>query len=386
MIPDPAPRQFTPGWALHPGVYLRRMLQEQGIRQAELAERTGLTPKHINQIVNETIGISAEVALLLDRALGTSAGFWTQAEAAYQAWASWDKAKAQLPELTKWARAFDKVTLRRYGITAAGDSEEVLVEKILRFFGVASPDAFDRTWIQPRVSFRRSQSFTVDQPNTALWLRLIEQSAEHITVPPLHPGALRKVARTVPAMTNHTVPHGFAVAREALAEAGVVLTFIRQVPGTRVCGATWWLGSERPVIGLTERHRKPDIFWFNLLHEIGHILLHPRRTTFLDLDIEQQAGITPETEAHAFAESTLLPADARAAIAAATTRQELLRLATRLGVSAAIVAGYHGHVTDRWNISGSLRGTITDDDIRELEQISSTLQPANNEQPGEAGE
>ena len=384
MTSDLAPGQFTPDWALHPGVYLRRKLEEHGIRQAELAERTGLTAKHINQIVNETIGISAEVALLLDRALGTNPGFWTQAEAAYQAWASWDKAKAELPELTKWARAFDQLTLRRCGITAARDSDEVLVEKILRFFGVASPDAFDRTWIQPRVSFRRSQSFTVDQPNTALWLRLVEQSAEHITVPPLRPGALRKVARTIPSITNHTVPHGFAVARETLAEAGVVLTFVRQVPGTRVCGATWWLGSERPVIGLTERHRKPDIFWFNLLHEIGHILLHPRRTTFLDLDMEEQAGNIAETEAHAFAENTLLPADKRAAIAAATTRQELLRLATRLRVSAAIVAGYHGHVTDRWNISGPLRGTITDDDIRELEQISSMVQLASNEQPSEA--
>jgi HTH-type transcriptional regulator / antitoxin HigA len=385
LIPDPAARQFTPDWALHPGVYLRRMLEEHGIRQAELAERTGLTPKHINQIVNETIGISAEVALLLDRALGTSPGFWIRAEAAYQAWVSWDKAKAELPELTMWARAFDQLTLRRYGITAADDTEEILVEKILRFFGVASPDAFDRTWIQPRVSFRRSQSFTVDQPNTALWLRLVEQSAEQVTVPPLRPGALRKVARTIPAMTNHTVPHGFTVAREALAEAGVVLTFVRQVPGTRVCGATWWLGSERPVIGLTERHRKPDIFWFNLLHEIGHILLHPRRTTFLDLDTELQAGNTAEAEAHAFAENTLLPDDARAAIAAATTRQQLLRLATRLGVSAAVVAGYHGHVTDRWKISGSLRGAITDDDIRELEQISSTVQSASSEQ-GEATE
>jgi len=377
-MPDPAPRQFTPGWALHPGIYLRRMLEEHDIRQAELAERTGLTPKHINQIVNETIGISAEVALLLDRALGTSPGFWTQAEAAYQAWASWDKAKAELPELIKWARAFDKVTLRRYGITAAGDSEEVLVEKILRFFGVGSPDAFDRTWIQPRVSFRRSQSFTVDQPNTALWLRLVEQSAEHITVPPLRPGALRKVARTIPAMTNHTVPHGFTVAREALAEAGVVLTFIPQVPGTRVCGATWWLGSERPVIGLTERHRKPDTFWFNLLHEIGHVLLHPRRSTFLDLELEKRGGDGTEREAHDFAENTLLPEEARARIAAAVTREDLLRLATRFGVGVSVVAGRYGHATEKWGLVSSLRGTISDDDICELERISKAGDPEDN--------
>ena len=78
-------------------------------------------------------------------------GFWTRAEADYQARASQEKAQQELPELIKWARKFDKVTLRRYGIIAAGDDKGTQVEKILRFFGVASPEAFDRTWIQPRV-------------------------------------------------------------------------------------------------------------------------------------------------------------------------------------------------------------------------------------------
>jgi HTH-type transcriptional regulator/antitoxin HigA len=374
-MPDTAPGQFIPDWALHPGIYLRRLLEARGIRQAELAERTGLTAKHINQIVNQSIGVSADVALLLDRALGTDPGFWTRAEADYQARASQEKAQQELPELIQWARKFDKVTLRRYGIIAARDDKGTQVEKILRFFGVASPEAFDRTWIQPRVSFRRSQDFTVNEPNTALWLRLVDRTAEHVTVPPLRPAALRKVARTIPAMTNHTVPHGFAVARSALAEAGVILTFVREVLSTRVSAVTWWQGPERPVIGLTERYRKPDIFWFNLLHEIGHVLLHPRRSTFLDLELEKRAGDGVERAAHDFAESTLLSEEARARIAAAATREDLLRLATRFGLGVSIVAGQYGHATKKWPLVSSLRGTISDDDICELERISKVKRP-----------
>ena len=217
---------------------------------------------------------------------------------------------------------------------------------------MASPEAFERTWQQPRVSFRRSQAFTVAEQNTALWLRLVERSAERVAAPPLRVGALRAVARTIPAMTNLTIPDGFMAARAALAEAGVVLTFVREVPGTRVCGATWWLGPERPVIGLTERHRKPDIFWFNLLHEIGHIALHPRRTTFLDLDIEKTVDDPAEKQADAFAEQKLLPNDARVRIAQATSREQLLLLAARLGIGVTIVAGQHGHATGHWNIGG----------------------------------
>jgi HTH-type transcriptional regulator / antitoxin HigA len=380
-MPEPEPSEFSPEWALHPGVLLRSMLEARSIRQAELAERTGLSAKHVNQIVNELIGVSADVALLLDRALGTNAGFWTEAEAAYQAWASRQKAQAELPALLDWARGFDPFTLNRTGITSSNDNDETRVEKILRFFGVSSPDAFDRTWIQPRVSFRRSQSFTVDGPNTALWLRLLDRSAEHTDVAPLRLAALRKVARTVPAMTNHTVPHGFAVARSALAEAGVVLTFVREVPNTRVCGATWWVGPEHPVIGLTERHRKPDIFWFNLLHEIGHILLHPRRQTFVDLETDKKSSDSAEAEAHEFAETTMLSSEARSAIDAATSRDQLLRLATRFGVGLPIVAGRHGHATGKWSIGAPFRGTITEQDIEELELISGTGQSVGDSSP-----
>src|SRR5262249_12271188 len=66
----------------------------------------------------------------------------------------------------------------------------------------------------------------------------------------------------------------------------------------------------------------------------------------------------------------LLPAAARAQVAQATTREQLLLLAARLGVGVTIVAGHHGYTTNKWNIGGTLRGKITDDDIDLLEGIS----------------
>jgi hypothetical protein len=50
----------------------------------------------------------------------------------------------------------------------------------------------------PEGVFRRAQSFAVDEPNTTLWLRLVERSAETAQIPALRLGALRKVAREVP--------------------------------------------------------------------------------------------------------------------------------------------------------------------------------------------
>jgi HTH-type transcriptional regulator / antitoxin HigA len=376
MMSTDQPSEFTPDWSVHPGALLRRVLERRGIRQSELAERTGLTAKHINQVVSENIGISGDMAILLERVLDIDTQFWVRADADYQAYTSNLKAKEQVSEYVPWAEGFDLSTLERYGIAQRRDSLAARAEKILKFFGVASPDAFEQTWLLPRVSFRRSQSFTVSEPNTALWLRLVERNAETSEVSQLRLGVLRKVAREVPRMTSlPSITDGFTAAKSALADAGVVLSFVRQVPGTRVGGATWWLSAERPVIGLTERNRKPDIFWFNLLHEIGHVLLHPKRMTFLDLVSDKSAsGPTQEQEADKFAEQTLLSDSDRAEIAKAATREQLLRIAARLGVGVPIVAGQHGHITNKWHIGGKLRGTITDEDIDMLERISNSAE------------
>lgn len=374
MTPTSHPEEFSPDWSVHPGEFLRQVLEQRGLRQSELAERTGLTAKHVNQIVTKNIGISGEVAVLLERVLGIEATWWTRVDAEYQAYLGKQKARYSLDESVQWVKQFDKLALQRHGITNATDDAEVTVEKVFRFFGVASPEAFEQTWLRPRVSFRRSQAFTVAEQNTALWLRLVERDAEHqiaiADLPTLRPGALRKASKAIPALTTLTVPDGFTAARALLAEAGVALTFVPEISGTRVWGATWWLSADRPVIGLTARNRKPDMFWFALLHEIGHIILHPRRTTFLDLNDSKDTGETAEHEADAFAEQTLLPEEARTLIARAATREQLLLLAAKLGVGTGIVAGHHGYATGKWAVGGSLRGAITEEDIHAMSEAS----------------
>lgn len=365
----PANDEFSPDWSLHPGVLLRRVLQQQQIRQSELAERTGLSAKHVNQIVNRSVGITGDVAVVLERALGVPAQFWTRAEADYQLHQSTMRARVDLAQYARWANAFDRSTLTRNGVIAAGDDTETRVEKILRLFQVANPEAFEQTWMRPRVSFRRSQAFRVAEQNTALWLRLVERSVEHVELEPMSVRALRRVARALPSMTNLSVPDGFVAARAELAGAGVALTFVREIPETRVCAATWWLDADRPVIGLTERQRKPDIFWFNLAHEVGHLLLHPRRTTFLDLDRDKETDDPAEEQANSFAAETLVDPTARARLARASSRQDLVVLAAQLGVGVAVIAGQFAKMTDRWDVASPLRGKITDVDVRELEEL-----------------
>ena len=76
--------QFSPDFAVAPGETLSELLDDNGMSQAELARRTGLSAKHINQIVSGDASITAETAIRLERVTKVPSRFWLNLEAQYQ--------------------------------------------------------------------------------------------------------------------------------------------------------------------------------------------------------------------------------------------------------------------------------------------------------------
>lgn len=58
------------------GVVLARTLKALSISQAELARRTGLTTKHVNQVIKAGAPISPTVAVAIGEATGIPAEVW----------------------------------------------------------------------------------------------------------------------------------------------------------------------------------------------------------------------------------------------------------------------------------------------------------------------
>ena len=59
------------------------MLGEHRITQSRLARAIGMPPRRISEIVRERRAITADTALRLGRALGTTAQFWLRLQEAY---------------------------------------------------------------------------------------------------------------------------------------------------------------------------------------------------------------------------------------------------------------------------------------------------------------
>jgi addiction module HigA family antidote len=82
------PSLTTPGRIL-----VERYLKPHNIKIAELAVAAGLSRKHVSDIVNGRVGVTADTALRFGRALGTSPSFWLE----LQAKVDLDAAERKLP-------------------------------------------------------------------------------------------------------------------------------------------------------------------------------------------------------------------------------------------------------------------------------------------------
>lgn len=68
----------------HPGLSVRHdCLEPLGLSVTDAAAHLGVSRKHLSDVLNGRSGISAEMAVRLDKAFGGGASTWYQLQAAY---------------------------------------------------------------------------------------------------------------------------------------------------------------------------------------------------------------------------------------------------------------------------------------------------------------
>jgi addiction module HigA family antidote len=67
----------------HPGLGLKDEIEELGLSVAEAAKALGVTRQQLYRLINGDCGITPEMAVRLELAIGSNADFWLRLQANY---------------------------------------------------------------------------------------------------------------------------------------------------------------------------------------------------------------------------------------------------------------------------------------------------------------
>ena len=305
MATKPVLNQFNPDYAIHPGEILKETLKSRSISHMELANRIGLSMKTVSQITNGKAPLTAETAIHLEKALGVSAQLWNNLDAKYRLFQAKETHHERMKEQIGWLDTFPTETLRSMKVFSRQANPVDNLEKLLAFFGVSSPEAWKSRYSKLAVNFRKTSAFSSSWQSVTCWLRLSELDAEEIRTKPFSMERFKAALLEIRKFTASAVEEIQTRMKVECADSGVAVTFIRELPKTRVCGATMWLTAEKALLSLSLRYKSNDQFWFSFFHEAGHIILHGKKELFVEEHGSE--GNAQENEADRFATSLLFP-------------------------------------------------------------------------------
>lgn len=326
---------------IHPGEHLKDTLEALQLSQTQLAIRIGLSRKVVNAILNGKAPLTPATAILLERVLGMPAHIWNNLQQNYDLNRAYLAEQKRIEEESPLLSHFPLYKMRKYKWIVGEGSKEEKVKNLYDFFGVASLKNIEQTLA---VQFRRSLRENTSKEAIYAWLRQGEIESRAIETAPFNQvklkasvPALRQLTQTQPSVFQERVVH-------LCAEAGVAVAFIPDLPKTHINGATFWLDNhKKAVILLSLRFKTNDHLWFSFFHELGHILLHTKKESFLDLDEGELDGeaMKKEKEADQFAADLLIPPEKWSSFREIDlfSKTRVLQFAQEISIAPGIIVG-----------------------------------------------
>ena len=314
-----------------PGMELAEKLEEMGLDANDLAARMGYTPKAVNDILQANCRITPDSAIALEMVMEIPAIYWLRRQMSYDEFISRERIKASLSDQSLWKKSFpSEVVVREWVRYDKGDEKSLI--PLLKFFAVASPQAWDRYYKDARlkVAFRISLAEVKDPYAASAWIRRGEiladrdpmEKQEQIPVRKRLKAALPEIIafaaanKALPKRSKkitYTTPEADVVddcmtgLQELCRKIGIRVLFVQNFKCAPIHGMYRWY-KDVPLIQLHDRFQKRATMWFTFFHELAHVLYHGKKGICL-----QNIEIThnhpeKEDEANCFAQKCMLEA------------------------------------------------------------------------------
>lgn len=287
-----------------PGEFIKDALEAKGWTQEDLAAITGRNEKSISQIMTGKSNITPETAQLLGEAFGTSAQYWMNLDAAYRLHNTDIRNSGVTQRAKLYSKAPIKEMIKRNWIEPS-DNITVLEQRVLDFFEIKDLDEEPKVFAhQPR----KSTPYDLTTMNQIAWLYRARYLSQAVHAGEFAGHKFDALLERLNLLLEN--PMEVRHVPKLLADAGIKFLLIRNLPNTKIDGASFWIQERSPVIALSMRYDRIDWFWYTLMHELGHIY---HRDGALDVEIySDNSGAendkpASEKVADEFASNSLVP-------------------------------------------------------------------------------
>ena len=278
--------------AFHPGYYVKEMVEDSGLTQADFAKRLGTTPKNLSILIKGEQSLSIDIAAKLSRMLGTTVAYWLNLQQRY------DEIRAEFlseQELKKERQVFKMLDYQyfrvNFGLPDLARKIDEQIKCVREFLSIASLSVLQERDFA--VSFR-SCSENLSQSNIVSANAMVQIAINKVLETKTPQYNKKKFSRAVEFALTQTANHsGFLPdVRKAFHEAGVVLVVLPNLKNSGINGATKKIDG-KVLLMVNDRRHFADTFWFTLFHEIGHIVSGDFGITFSENDnhLEDKADI-----------------------------------------------------------------------------------------------
>jgi addiction module HigA family antidote len=338
--------RYNPQVAFHPSETLAERLEEMGMGSKEFAIRTGKPEKTISAVLQKKSSITPEMAVQFEHVLKIPAHFWLNKQRSYDEYLARIEQQRIFKASIKWARAFPYADMVKKGWVPAQTTILERTAALLAFFGVSNCLAWENYYLNQelKVAFRISLAPLKESHAISAWLRQGELQAAELSA---NNYSEKKFKDSLPKikelMANH--PKDFyAQLQQICLKAGVKVVHTPCIKKAPINGCTRWL-NDTPLIQLSGRYNRNDVFWFTFFHEAGHILLHGKKDIFVEIRDCMAFEQHKEEEANGFAVNWTLSKEEEQEIIrySVVTEKDIVMFSEKFNTHPAIIIGRLQH-------------------------------------------
>lgn len=338
--------KYYPESVTHPKEILIESLEENNIGAKEFAVKTGKPEKTITAVLKGESSITPDMAVLFEQVLKIPVHFWLEAQKNYDEYKARVSYQTNIESAIEWASSFPYLKMANFGWVPKTQVAKEKVINLFNFFNVASQKGFEDYYYNQRtkVAFRISLKGQENASAIASWLRQGEVQASKIQTKEYSKSKLKEVLPGIKKIMAKQPDNYFEELQNLCLSSGVKIVHTPCLPKASIHGSTRWINNT-PLIQLSGRYKRNDIFWFTLFHEIGHILLHGKKYISIeniDIDGENEEF---EKQADSFASNWLLSENQENEILNnhLVTKDDIITFAEKFKTHPAIIIGRLQH-------------------------------------------